>query len=629
MSIKKLAIVIFGALGFGVLVLAALTALLARHGEAMYQAAERRYQSYLLADELRQSSDDLTRMARTYVVTQNPGYEERYWDILAVRNGEMPRRSGRRVPLRQLMQETGFAQEEFALLDESQRNSDGLVSTETIAMNAVKGLFDDGRGNFTVRREPDPELAVRIMHDEKYHADKRSIMNPIERFSQRLEARTRTEVEAHRQSNKQLLFLTQTVAFLLAIMALVSGVIAYRRIVAPVVSLQKVMAHLSCGELETQLDGVLTDRSRDQHTKNEVGRLAQSFRELVDYIRGVAAAADRLAQGDLTVAVQACSARDVLAHSFTTMAQQLRRAFTRLDTQAETLSETSQDLSSVAEEVAAQMVGVSTNARTVTSAAEQMSHTMQGVSESVEQSSSNLSSVATSTEEMTATVAEIARNAERARQVAGSAVTTVDSSAQQVDKLGSSAQQIGKVIEVIEEIADQTKLLALNATIEAASAGAAGKGFAVVASEVKELAKQTGEATEEIRTRIEEIQGSTQRTVGEIGQIQRVITEVSDIVSSIAASVEEQAVTTRDIAQNIGQAATGVHQTTESVGLAAQAASQIATEIASVNIAGQEVSGAMTQVSQQAAALAQLGSELEQLVNQFKTGKGEPTAERE
>ncbi|MBT4500524.1 MAG: DUF3365 domain-containing protein [Gemmatimonadetes bacterium] len=361
---------------------------------------------------------------------------------------------------------------------------------------------------------------------------------------------------------------------------------------------------------------------------DEIGQLAHLFRELIGYIRGMAEAADRLAQGDLTVEVEPRSGEDMLGHSFQGMAAKLREVFTHLNAQAEALSHASQELSTVAEQAAGSVAGVSSNANRVAAAAEQMSVNMNSVSASTDQSTGHLDTVTSSTEEMTATIAEIARNTERSRQIAGAAVTTVESAAHRVEELGAAAQSIGKVIEVIVEIAEQTKLLALNATIEAASAGDAGKGFAVVAGEVKELARQTGEATEEIRASVEAIQTSTQGAVSEMRQIQGVIGDVSEGVTSVATAVEEQSVTTRDMAHNIAQAAAGVQSAMENVGQAAGASTNIAAEISSVNSASGQVSQAVDRVSQQAQSLARMGLELEQLVEQFEIGEDKATGER-
>jgi methyl-accepting chemotaxis protein len=178
-------------------------------------AEERRYQSRLLAEELRQSSDDLTRLARTYVVTADKRYEDQYWAVLDIRNGKAPRPErydriywdfmaadgvkprpdGRPVSLQRLMEELGFTAEEFAKLKEAQANSDSLVRMETVAMNAVKGLFDDGQGNFSTKGEPNPELARQLMHSREYHAEKARIMKPIDAFLDMLDRRTSGEVQ--------------------------------------------------------------------------------------------------------------------------------------------------------------------------------------------------------------------------------------------------------------------------------------------------------------------------------------------------------------------------------------------------------------------------------------------------
>ena len=226
---------------------------------------------------------------------------------------------------------------------------------------------------------------------------------------------------------------------------------------------------------------------------------------------------------------------------------------------------------------------ISERANSVAVAAEQMSTSMMAVSTAAEQSQANINSVATSTEEMTSTVGEIAQNSERARSMTENAVKSAAGATSKVNELGSAAKEISKVIETIVEIAEQTKLLALNATIEAARAGEAGKGFAVVASEVKELAKQTNSATEDIRSKIEAIQGSTESTVSEIGHINTVINEVNENVSSIATAVEEQSITTKEIAKNITQASDGISEMTSSVIQSAGVAKNVAADINSVN----------------------------------------------
>lgn len=176
------------------------------------QAEHNRFVSRALATELRASSDDLTRLARTYVVTGDERYEDAYWRVLDVRNGKLPRSDGQQVALQTLMQQQGFTEAEFEQLKQAESNSNSLVTTETVAMNAVKGLFDDGQGGYTVRGEPDTAMAVRIMFDQKYHADKALIMGPIDEFERMLDARTLAHVrDAEQLANGLMAALLATV----------------------------------------------------------------------------------------------------------------------------------------------------------------------------------------------------------------------------------------------------------------------------------------------------------------------------------------------------------------------------------------------------------------------------------
>ncbi|MBW8002925.1 MAG: PAS domain-containing protein [Planctomycetes bacterium] len=178
------------------------------------QSQKQRYLSHAAADELRQSSDDLTRMVRTYAMTKDPRYEEMYWDILAIRNGEKarpvryeniywdfmafthekPRPDGRKISLIEMMEDLEFTQEEFAKLAEAEAHSNELVWTETIAMHAMKGEFLDADGKFTKRGQPDYDYARAILYDESYHRDKVKIMTPIDEFFIMVDARTEAKV---------------------------------------------------------------------------------------------------------------------------------------------------------------------------------------------------------------------------------------------------------------------------------------------------------------------------------------------------------------------------------------------------------------------------------------------------
>jgi len=184
---------------------------------------ETRFDSYLLADELRQSSDDLTRLARTYVASGGEkSYEDQYWKILDVRNGKKPRPDGQTIALKTLMKNLGFTDQEFEKLKEAENNSNGLVTTETIAMNAVKGLYDDGQGNYTKKGKKDIAFATKIMFDSKYHADKQIIMDPISEFDSILNERTKTTTTKYKTRGNILLFFIGGLSFMIAVLIILT-----------------------------------------------------------------------------------------------------------------------------------------------------------------------------------------------------------------------------------------------------------------------------------------------------------------------------------------------------------------------------------------------------------------------
>jgi len=343
-------------------------------------------------------------------------------------------------------------------------------------------------------------------------------------------------------------------------------------------------------------------------------------RRLTQPLVHMAQVADRIAEGDLTPRVSYQSGDEIgtLAGALNRMSDNLRNILKEVLDNSDGLNVTAQELSSVAHQATQNIADMGGKYDEIARSSMDMSTKMKQVSQTAEHSVSNVNTVAAGTEEMTSTITEIAQNAESAREVTLNAVESVEKTSNQVEKLGVSASEISKVIEVIVEIAEQTKLLALNATIEAARAGEAGKGFAVVASEVKDLAQQTNDATEEIRARIGGIQTSTQNTVNEIKQMNDVINKVNEIVVTIASAVEEQSVTTRDIAQNITQASIGIQEMSESVQQATGFSESIAGEMNLVNQASADVESATEQVSTRAERLMEMGNALKEIVHRFR-----------
>ncbi|MCF6188233.1 MAG: methyl-accepting chemotaxis protein, partial [Desulfobulbaceae bacterium] len=283
-----------------------------------------------------------------------------------------------------------------------------------------------------------------------------------------------------------------------------------------------------------------------------------------------------------------------------------------------TMSSATTELSAISEQMSSGAATVSGQSETVATAAEEMSMNMDSVAAATEQATTNINLVASAAEEMSATIAQVADNTEQARSVTGEAVGEAASASEKVQELGAAAKEIGKVTETINEISDQTNLLALNATIEAARAGEAGKGFAVVANEIKELAKQTAEATGEIRTRIEGIQSSTAGTVNQIERISTVINTINQTVTEITGAVEEQSKATDAIADNVSQAAQGLGEVNENVAQSATVTSEIARDITGISQSAGEMATSSGEVQASAAELSELAEKLKNMVGGFK-----------
>jgi methyl-accepting chemotaxis protein len=278
---------------------------------------------------------------------------------------------------------------------------------------------------------------------------------------------------------------------------------------------------------------------------------------------------------------------DTLQSSMRSIAQNAQS----LSSSSQQLAATSQQMSSNAEETSAQASTVATATQQVTT---------------------NLNSVATGAEEMTSTVQSISSNAGEAAKVAGEAVKTANGANATVAKLGESSAEIGQVIKVITSIAQQTNLLALNATIEAARAGEAGKGFAVVANEVKELAKQTAKATEDISQKITAIQEDTKRAVESIGSITAIINQINDISGTIATAVEEQSATTNEMSRNVQEAAKG--------------SGEISQNIQGVATAAESTTHGAQDSLKAAQQLSEMATQLRNMVEQFKLEDDEEAA---
>ncbi|SFF51097.1 methyl-accepting chemotaxis protein [Duganella sp. CF458] len=510
LSIKRIFLAFFAI----TVVLAALTMLAllrvsSKEAEAK-QAADSRYQSYLLADELRQSSDDLTRLARTYVVSGEAAYEQQYMDILAIRNGQKPRpknyeriywdfvaagapvppSSGQTIALSELMKRAGFTDQEFAKLKEAEANSNELVRTEVIAMNAVKGKFDDGKGGFTREAAPDPEMARRIMHDKAYHQNKAKIMQPVNEFLALLDERTSAEVTAASAAFDRAQFLAQALQAMSVIAAVACLLFAYRYIRS---GLQQAIDTAECiagGDLSRDID---TSRS------DEIGQLLQAMEHinkgLADMIGNIRSSTDQM-----TVATS---------------------------------------------EIATGNADLSARTETQASSLEETASAMENLTDTVQQNASNA-------QQANQLAADAAHVAEQGGDVVSQVVVTMGA-------IKDSSARISDIIGVIDGIAFQTNILALNAAVEAARAGEQGRGFAVVASEVRNLAQRSAAAAKEIK----ELIGASVSRVEEGG---RLVDTAGDTMQRIVASVHKVAGIMGEITSASQQQGSGIGEVNQAIG---------------------------------------------------------------
>lgn len=343
-------------------------------------------------------------------------------------------------------------------------------------------------------------------------------------------------------------------------------------------------------------------------------------RYLTTSIRALADATTMIANGDLKNEVALTSKDELgdLAASTNAMTENLKKIISQIAKYSVQLTTASSDLSGLASSMSTGAQGMTTKSESVAAAAEEMSANMNSVAATSEQATTNINTVSIATDEINSSITEIAKNSETGSTITREAVEKAAKATQRVNELGQAAKDISKVTEVISEISEQTNLLALNATIEAARAGEAGKGFAVVASEIKQLALQTAQATNDIKTRIQGIQNSTSETVTEIKGVSEIIDNVNDIVGTIAAAVEEQSATTKEIAENMGQASGGLQEVSENVAQSSGVANEIAKDIGEVNTSSNEVLKESDLVSESSGKLKTLASDLQEIVSQFK-----------
>ena len=564
MTIKNLFLALLAALTLLLCLVLLSVISLKSASDEVARSVDLRYRSYLLADELRQSSDDLTRLARTYAVTGDAKYEKQYFDILDIRNGKKPRPEhyeriywdfvaagidkpqpdGATASLQALMKEAGFSEQEFAKLKEAQNNSDALVKNETIAMNAVKGLFDDGTGQFTKKGDPDLELARKLTHDENYHKYKAQIMKPVDEFLELLDKRTSAAVEQAKQAETRMQYwVTGLVLFSIAFLV-VALLTVYRRIIAalggePAVA-SEVVKQVAAGDLSVEIPVANTDSTS-------------------------------------------------LLAAMKVMQSNLQKLIGEIQTNADMVASAAKKMTIAAEDVACSSNQQSASSLVIAAAMEQLTVSINLISDSANRAQTISGDSELLMNETSGVVSEAVN---RIAKIA----TVVEQASQTVRTVGQESENVSKIVLVIKEVADQTNLLALNAAIEAARAGEQGRGFAVVADEVRKLAERTTQSTQEITTMISSMQSSARdavtciedavanvnegviltKRVGEsVSRLGASSHEVKGVIIDVSSALREQNAASNEIARNVEQIAQTGERNSGAVGAVAKAATEL------------------------------------------------------
>ena len=542
---------------FTILVILFLVNLINKQAEEVKFIQDRKVQSLLLAYEMRQSSDDLTRLARTFSATSDTKYEKMYWDIIYIRNGkkarpenynriywdlvleygQKPKPDGQTISLNQMMKNAGFTKKEFELLDEAQKNSNNLIKLETIAMNAAKGLFEDSNGKFNIKKNPDNAFAVKLTHSNEYHIEKAKIVKPIDKFMAILDERTSKEVQDALNENSIYLYTLIGFTIFAFIFFIVLFFINRQKIPNMYIFKDSLIDFFRYLNNEIEYSGTI-----DINTNDEIGEMTKVVNENIiktknlieeDKIvinavkKAVAIAKTGLMKQKIEVSTQNKGLEElkevfndlleVVSKKVSTNLNKISDAlasFQKLDFThriKESTGEVAIGLNNLAEIINAMLVENKSNGLTLDRSSSMLLDNVDILNKNSNEAAAALEETSAATEEITSNISQNTQNIVKMSGYATELTTSAEegkSFAEEttvaMNDIDKQVNAINDSISVIDQIAFQTNILSLNAAVEAATAGEAGKGFAVVAQEVRNLASRSAEAANEIKALVEQ-----------------------------------------------------------------------------------------------------------------------------
>jgi len=523
-----------------------------------------RYHSYLLADELRQHSDDLTHMVRSYASTGDLrfktyfneiiaiadgkaprpiDYNRPYWDYVAT-SDDKPRANGSEISLVELMHQAGFPKDEMELLEFSKHQSDDLVNTEIKAINANEGQFMTDSSYYTIKGEPDPELARQLLFSPAYYTAKVKIVRPLDKLTEKMEQRFDNLVEAAEDKIYKLeTFLAICLFAVFASIAFTIWVV-FARVISPVNSIVDAVVRVGKGDLGSKCD---------YNGNNELGTLSSEVNAMTDSLK------------DLTGSMQVSSGQ--LSESAANMA----------------IATKEQEATTAEQAVSTQEIVVSS----------------QEISQTAQVLLDNMGEVANAVDIAANMAQQGNSDLQRMEIVLNNMVSASKVISQKLAALNEKTSNISMVVTTINKVSDQTNLLSVNAAIEADKAGEAGIGFSTVASEIRRLADQTAVATWDIEQLVKEIQTAVssgvmsmekfhedidkgvdemQQVSGKFGEIVDQVRILGPHFEAVHEGMESQSVGASQISEGISQLSETVSNLLESIRFSNQAIDEVNSE---------------------------------------------------